>query len=288
MPMPTVRTLDESDRVALESFLAAHPSTTMILQSNLRAAGMRDDGEHLQGTYAGAFDEHGELAGVAACYWNGNVVFEAANAIPELVQAASDGASRPVLGLLGAADQVRVALAALDVESPHFDSTEILYELELSELRTPAALTGGELVARTPMVREEDLVVAWRMDYLAEAMNAEATPELEATQRGWAVRMREDRDCWLLFSGDEPVAYTAFNARTSACVQVGGVWTPPALRGRGYARAAVAASLIDAQQRGATRSLLFTDRNNMAAQRCYAGLGYRPAGDYRIVRLAPG
>jgi len=41
-------------------------------------------------------------------------------------------------------------------------------------------------------------------------------------------------------------------------VQLGGIFTPPEHRGHGYARAAVAASLIAASQRGAFRAVLFT------------------------------
>lgn len=56
-----------------------------------------------------------------------------------------------------------------------------------------------------------------------------------------------------------------------------------ALRGRGYARAAVAASLRLAQARGVKRSILFTAETNRAARRAYAALGYEVIGDFGLV-----
>ena len=80
------------------------------------------------------------------------------------------------------------------------------------------------------------------------------------------------------------VATTAFNAHIPGMAQVGGVYTPPALRGRGYARCAVAGSLLDARLDGsAERAILFTP--NPAAARAYEAIGFRRSGDYALVML---
>ena len=76
---------------------------------------------------------------------------------------------------------------------------------------------------------------------------------------------------------------SAFNARLPDIVQLGGIYTPPVLRGRGFARAAVAASLLEARGQGASRAVLFT--NNPSAVRTYEALGFRRIGDYSIVLL---
>src|SRR5206468_11065013 len=68
-------------------------------------------------------------------------------------------------------------------------------------------------------------------------------------------------------------------------VQIGGVWTPPELRGRGYGRAVVAGSLLAARERNVRRAVLFADPRNTAAQRAYLALGFRIAGDYGLVLL---
>ena len=72
-------------------------------------------------------------------------------------------------------------------------------------------------------------------------------------------------------------------ARIPETVQIGAVWTPPELRGRGYARAVVAGALRTAASEGARRAVLFTGESNTPARQTYQGLGFRRVGDYGIV-----
>ena len=68
-------------------------------------------------------------------------------------------------------------------------------------------------------------------------------------------------------------------------VQVGGVWTPPQLRNRGYARAVVAGALLAVRAAGVRRSVLFTAEANLPAQRAYAALGFTRIGDWALIFL---
>ena len=79
------------------------------------------------------------------------------------------------------------------------------------------------------------------------------------------------------------MSLTGINARARGIVQVGGVYTPPALRRNGYARAAVAASLLGERERGATRSTLFTGIENAGAIRAYTTLGYEEFGEFGLL-----
>jgi len=83
------------------------------------------------------------------------------------------------------------------------------------------------------------------------------------------------------------VSYSVFNAMLADIVQIGGVWTPQELRGRGYARSVVAGSLLAARKQGIARAVLFADPANAAARRAYLSLGFRIVGDYGLVLLAP-
>ena len=83
----------------------------------------------------------------------------------------------------------------------------------------------------------------------------------------------------------ELVSYCCYNARTAEAVQIGGVWTPVALRGRGYARAVVAGALQAAASEGVSRGVLFTPETNLPARRAYESLGFSVVGDYGLIRL---
>jgi len=90
---------------------------------------------------------------------------------------------------------------------------------------------------------------------------------------------------WVLEVEGALVAYTGFNARLPDMVQVGGVYTPPELRGRGYARCVVAGALQSALSTGASRAVLFTPESNLPARCAYESVGFEVVGDYGLIPL---
>ena len=114
-------------------------------------------------------------------------------------------------------------------------------------------------------------------------MHEKETSDLWNLSRQTIERINSEGSLWVLLDGDRIVSMTAFNARLPDCVQVGGVWTPPELRSRGYARCAVAGSLLEAREKGAEQAILFTD--DAAARRTYLALGFRVIGDYGILQF---
>ncbi len=59
-------------------------------------------------------------------------------------------------------------------------------------------------------------------------------------------------------------------------VRVSLVYTPPELRGRGYAGAVTAAASQQALRAGAQELLLYTDLANPVSNSVYQRIGYRP------------
>lgn len=82
------------------------------------------------------------------------------------------------------------------------------------------------------------------------------------------------------------VATAATNGIGLRAFQILGVVTDPAFRQRGYARAVCLALMRHMHGQGARHCVLFTDAANVAAQRCYAGIGFRITGDFIVARLA--
>jgi predicted GNAT family acetyltransferase len=286
----SVRRLTPGEEAVTEAFLATLPETTIFLRSNLARAGLADDGAQFSGTYAGAFEggEGGRLVGVAAIFWNHNVVVAPGPHAEALAKHAVELSGRRACGILGPHDEVvrvRTALG-LDGETPRFASKEILYALALDDVVVPAALASGTVVVRTPHAAEADDLLTWRMAYCAETMNTPDTPKTRADQARYLDAYQQNRHHYVATANGERVAYSAFNATAGDVVQVGGVWTPRDLRGRGHARCAVAGSLLDARTRGFRRAVLFTDQKNVPAQKSYTAIGFRPIGDYGIVFFA--
>ena len=283
------RQLQEPDRARVLAFLRTHADTTLFLQNNLEKAGFVDDGTRLTGAWSGV-EEDGQLAAVAMHAWNGNVILCAPRFAGEVTRAAVRQSGRPVCGLIGVAADVAAAregLGLLAAPTQH-DGDEPLYVLALDQLQVPPGYGEPRFRVRLVGPSDVDLLTDWWVPYHAEALGETGTPEERRPEvRANVVESigRGDRR-WILEDEGTPVSMTGFNSSTRECVQVGGVWTPPDLRGRGYGKLVVATSLLHVREEGVTRSVLFTAHDNVAAQRCYEGLGYVRAGDYALVLFA--
>lgn len=280
--MADVRILGAGDEEALEAFLVQHADSSMFLRANVRVSGLVNRGAVYQATHAAAF-ESGALVAVAAHTWTGNILLQAPVQLPAVVRAAVAESGRTVTGLIGPWGQVVTARDALGLERTptSLNSREILYALDLVRLVIPDDLTHGRVRCRHPRSDELDLLVDWRIAYDLETLSDSGDPV--ACRRTVEHMRAKGCDFLLVTEADEPVAFSAFNAVLPEAVQIGGVWTPVALRRRGFARAVVAGSLLEARGQGARRGVLFTAEGNWPAQRAYEAIGFRPVGDYGLV-----
>lgn len=286
MPVVT-QPLVAGQEAQVEAFLSARAESTVFLRSNLARVGLAplDCAVPFSGSWMGAFDG-GKLAGVAALFWNHNMVLAAGPhagfAARSLHEANPDV---PIAGLLGPWSEVvdaRGALAMAD-RATRFLSKEILYTLDLTDLVVPELLRDETVRVRAPVPDEIDFLLDWRIAYEREASAVADTPETRAAARDRLERFQREGHHFVCVHGDERVGYTSFNATLPDIVQIGGVFTPKALRSKGYARCAVAGSLLVARTRGVARAILFTGEENPAAQKAYVSLGFRVVGDYGIV-----
>jgi predicted GNAT family acetyltransferase len=75
----------------------------------------------------------------------------------------------------------------------------------------------------------------------------------------------------------------AHRASAQATAAISQVYTPPALRGRGYAGSVVAAVVERIFAEGRDTACLYTDMRNPFSNRCYAKIGFRPVCESRHI-----
>jgi ribosomal protein S18 acetylase RimI-like enzyme len=278
--------LQPGDEATLEAFLLPRVESSMFLIGNLRDSGLIDRGQPYEGTYAAAFIKD-EIVGAVAHFWNGNLAFQAPKHLEDLWPVAVRASGRPIRGLLGPIEQVAVVYRALDLRGTQIqvDEVENLYSLDLADLVVPEPLRSGRVTGRLVGPCDLDLLTEWRVGFSLESLGEEEGADLRDRCRVDAERVIRERRCWLLEDGGRPVSTSAFNTSFAEAVQVGGVWTPPELRRRGYGRAVVAASLLDARAQRVGKGVLFTGLDNVPAQKAYLALGFRHVGDYRLTLL---
>ena len=236
--------------------------------------------------FAGARDAGGAIVAVAAHCPNGVLLVQGlAAAIGDVARAAVARTGRDVSGFSGPHACVAAARAALDLGTrrARLDTCDDLFALALADLRVPPALGDGSLTFRRAAPDDAETIAHWGEAYAVETLGAAPTPvtadRITRTREYLATSVGH----FLLLAGDTPAATMRFTATLPDCVQIGGVYTPPSLRGRGHARAVVAGALLEARAVGASRSILFTERSNAPARAAYLSLGYTIVGDYGLV-----
>jgi len=279
-----VRRLEAGDEAALDRFLSQHPDSSMFVRSNLRRVGFVDRGEPYQGTYVAAFDG-AAIVGVVAHFWNGMVVVQAPDSVEVLAPRTLAASGRNIVGLLGPGEQVARARHTLGLSEGEAmeDSTDDLLALDLSALSVPADLAAGRVIVRHPEMTELSLMADWSAAFHCEALGFAESAELRRDCIDCIGRLQNEKAQFVLEAAGAPVAYAAFNAVLPEMVQLGGVWTPPELRGKGYARNVVAGALLAARAADVKRAVLFTENDNQAAQSAYRSLGFVKIGAYGIV-----
>jgi predicted GNAT family acetyltransferase len=129
--------------------------------------------------------------------------------------------------------------------------------------------------------RDRELLAEWIAAFAIEAHVAGHTDSHEMADR-WLKGIGKTVYLW---EDGEPVAMAGVGGETPRGIRVGPVYTPPALRGRGYASNVVAAATADQLAKGRTFCFLFTDRANPTSNKIYQALGYEPVGDVDMYKL---
>jgi predicted GNAT family acetyltransferase len=127
---------------------------------------------------------------------------------------------------------------------------------------------------------DRDLAAAWMDAFVAEAL-PDAPPGRADDGATFVARRVADPDGGLVVweDGGVPVSMAGFGGPTPNGIRVGPVYTPPELRGHGYASALVGE--LTARLLAGERSLcfLFTDLANPTSNSIYQRVGYRPVAD---------
>jgi len=130
--------------------------------------------------------------------------------------------------------------------------------------------------ARVATMNELDLLVDWHRAFEIEvAMITVPTPLVERVTRRIL-----DGQLMLWMDAGKPVTMAGANALPAASARIGPVYTPIALRGRGYAQAVTAAASAQVQCDSPRTVFLFTDAANPASNKAYQRIGFVHIADH--------
>ena len=233
----------------------------------------------------------GDQLYLAAAYWGERIVGVAvmpADGPLLLATGTTEGAVVPMAeDLLSSGPTVAIAIAAPVVAAAFARSVTAL-------TGSDAALAARERAHRLTAVRsasrpagalrragstDRALLVDWIAAFVQETFGEDDRPAVERFVDGYLAGVSSQRDLFLWEHAGEPVSMSGASGPTPNGIRVNFVYTPPELRGRGFASAAVATlsqALLDAGNRSC---FLLTDLANPTSNRIYAAIGYEPRGD---------
>ncbi|MDQ3097584.1 MAG: GNAT family N-acetyltransferase [Chloroflexota bacterium] len=140
----------------------------------------------------------------------------------------------------------------------------------------PPRPVSGRLRPAAPADRA--VLAEWLTSFSQEALGESVDAAQAGRMADWWLEARERRmSIW----EDEGRAASMCGAsgETPNGIRIGAVYTPPELRGRGYASACVAALSQAQLDRGRRSCFLFTDLANPTSNKIYRDIGYEPVCD---------
>jgi predicted GNAT family acetyltransferase len=183
----------------------------------------------------------------------------------------------PVPGVLGPRE------AALSFAKVWQQLTSQKYELgmhervyELRKVIPPPQPSGRMRMAE---MGDVDVVAQWIFEFYVEALPDELHSLTEAREAA-ETRIR-DQDFYLWEDG-QPVAMAGRTRPTPNGCCIGPVYTPPELRGRGYATALTAGLSQILLDSGKQFTALFTNLSNPISNSIYQKIGYKPVCDFDL------
>ncbi|WP_179817431.1 GNAT family N-acetyltransferase [Allostreptomyces psammosilenae] len=275
----TARVLEPGDLDAALRVLARDPVTNAFVASRVRAAGL--DPWRLGGEMWGWF-ERGEL--VSMCYSGANLMLIGAG--EEAVRSFAERARRQgrrCSSIVGPAGPTAMLWALLE---PHWGPAREIRSCQ------PVMATSepSERVAPDPFVRrvrreEIDVVLPACVRMFTEEVGVSPlagdggllyrarVAELITTGRAFA-RIED---------GDQVLFKAEIGAVTDRVCQIQGVWVPPEHRGKGLARAGMAAVLEYALREVAPVASLYVNDFNLPARAAYRAVGFEEVGTFMSV-----
>lgn len=162
-------------------------------------------------------------------------------------------------------------------------SRELLYRLHLDRIQLPPRHARVRFLDPSDFDAWEPLNSAYLQE---EGFPVQGSPVQR--QKDFAASARARR-WWGLWERDRLIATGALNAVHEELGQIGGVYTIPAERRRGWASQLMESLISDCvYSLGLQKLTLFTGENNVAAQGLYRSLGFRRIGEFALLFGVPG
>ena len=192
----------------------------------------------------------------------------------------ADVADRDLPGVLGPVEVVR---AFVDELAAHGGPTARISESErifrLTAVIPPRPIAGH---CRPANLGDRAVVLDWIAAFMLEAFGEVDLADVTASTDRWLAGRGRTLYLW---EDSDVVSLCGVGGETPNGIRIGPVYTPPEVRGRGYASALVAGVSQAELDAGRRFCFLFTDLANPTSNHIYQTIGYEPVRDVDVYRF---
>lgn len=286
----TIRLLVPDDAKALDDFLRPHTAEAYLIRANALKAGLSYHGQPVEMEYLGAFDGE-RLVGIIAYSWINTILMYAEElaCLPMLAEALKPLIKQRaglIEAILGIAEHADAVIATLGLKANDFrkDNMEDLCRAPVAAIRLPEVMRDNAYRVRRATADDHKQLTVWKIAYSIEASSSADTPALHQESADTVKRKTDAGEMFVLEHNGIPVS-TCSAGHVSEIILITTVWTPPELRGRGYAKAVVSGAIttLASERPLLQEAVLFTA--NPAALRAYEAIGFQRFALFRMALL---
>lgn len=266
------------------AFLKSHQETCMFMLNNLLEHGF-SKGTHINSGNFYLIEEDSQVSGVFVLVNRMNILFQIKHEkyLQPMVDFLKKNESSKIKGVMGSdpfAVQIWNVLKSENSQlSNNYISSEILYSLNLKSKKFNI---DSHLILFS--IEQFDLYYQHALKYFQDVnmpqVDCEATKQ---SMRKNFEKFLEQKRLWALISEGSLLSMVSINGLYEDLIQIGGVYTPKALRCQGFSRRCMESLLGKAKEvHQSTTAILFTAQTNVSAQRVYETIGFERIGNYGI------
>jgi hypothetical protein len=153
----------------------------------------------------------------------------------------------------------------------------------LDRVRAPDGVAGR---LRGVTLEDLDLLTPWHIAFVTDIGMSPDDPATVRRALGEWINRGTGVSGLVFWEDGTPVSMAGFSGPTPNGIRVNRVYTPPELRGRGYASGCVAALSQRLLDEGRRFCFLFTDLSNPTSNSIYQRIGYEPVCDVDLYNFA--
>lgn len=278
----SIETVSQHSQHEMLDFLKERENYTLFLLGNFENYGAT----LTDAPYSGNFKlirSQGQVVGVFCLTRKGSLIIETILQEPifDIVIDACRQESMPLKGVVGnwnfCGQFWEYLKAKRIIQRELFTSKEILYSIDLHKQDfLPQA--NVRFLTETDYIQWKPL----RIDYLVESGIPNDLTDVQLLEQ--FLDKAKKKMTWGLFLENTLVSIADLNAKALDLGQVGGVYTIPSVRQRGYSKSVMKQLLQDAREFHKIRKLIiFTGDKNSSAQKLYNSLGVSQIGYYALL-----